>query len=163
MHSPGTIKRGREISPDWKGKSNRYIWAKCGACPKYRWVALTRLEPQATHCKPCSRRISNRAKRKTGRYKTPFGYVSVIIEHDDWCQPMVNGDGRVLEHRLVMARHLGRCLKSHEDVHHRNGVRDDNRIENLELWASKHPPGQRVVDLVAWAKEILATYGEVTP
>lgn len=66
--------------------------------------------------------------------------------------------GHIPEHRLVMQRHLDRPLLRHETVHHVNGVRTDNRLENLELWSSSHPAGQRVVDKVSWAREILATY-----
>lgn len=63
-----------------------------------------------------------------------------------------------LEHRAVMSEYLDRPLLRHENVHHINGVRDDNRLENLELWSTSQPAGQRVTDKIVWAKELLATY-----
>lgn len=92
-----------------------------------------------------------RQRRPEGEgYQDPRGYV------------IVKRDGRKLaEHQWVMEQMLGRRLLPGENVHHRNGVKNDNRPENLELWVVKQPRGQRVEDLVEWAHEILARYETV--
>ena len=64
----------------------------------------------------------------------------------------------IFEHILVAEELLGRYLEPGESVHHRNGVRDDNRPENLELWTRPQPTGIRVSDAIAWAHEILERY-----
>lgn len=86
---------------------------------------------------------------KERRFKTKAGYIR--IRYPD--------RSTELEHRRVMSEHLGRTLRDNENVHHKNGIRDDNRIENLELWVTSQPPGQRPEDLVAWAREIISLYG----
>ena len=74
--------------------------------------------------------------------------------------PNANRHGRIFEHRKVLADRLGRPLRPGESAHHKNGDRLDNRSENLELWVTSQPSGQRASDLVAWAREIIELYGE---
>lgn len=76
-----------------------------------------------------------------------FGYVR-RRENGKW----------VTQHRVVMESIVGRPLRAEESVHHRNGVRADNRPGNLELWSKSQPTGQRVTDKVAWAVELLELY-----
>jgi hypothetical protein len=66
------------------------------------------------------------------------------------------------EHRVVMEAALGRKIRPEEDVHHRNGIRTDSRLENLELWSHSQPRGRRVEDKIAWCLEFLSKYGEIT-
>lgn len=65
---------------------------------------------------------------------------------------------KILQHRAILEEELGRKLLPHENVHHKNGNRADNRRENLELWSTSQPSGQRVEDKISWAKELLSLY-----
>src|ERR1035437_8063242 len=74
---------------------------------------------------------------RKGRYITSDGYVVV----PQWDHPNAQKNGSIFEHILVMSKTIGRPLLPGETVHHKNGVRDDNRPNNLELWSKKHPNG----------------------
>ena len=89
-----------------------------------------------------------------GTTKTSRGYITQRVQN----HPYSDANGSVFQHRLVMESVLGRYLLPGETVHHKNGVRDDNRPENLELWVSYQPSGQRPEDLLEWADEIIRRY-----
>jgi len=84
--------------------------------------------------------------------KDSFGYLTIKIGEGKGAKDWVK------HHRYVMEQHLGRSLESFENVHHINGNKQDNRIENLELWITSQPKGQRVQDLIEYAEWILKNY-----
>ena len=113
------------------------IYLKNGWCRKHARQAESGLKPRLEPYK---------APNGSG-HKTKKGYVHIYK----------NGKLQ-FEHRIKMEEMLGRPLLENETVHHINGIRSDNRPENLELWCHSQPYGQRVEDLVSWAKEILGRY-----
>lgn len=94
--------------------------------------------------------------RQRGEGSIKYGYLWVPVPPE--LRHLTNGLMRTNEHRLNMALHLGRPLLPDEQVHHRNGDRLDNRIENLELWSTSHPSGTRTEDLIEFAFKILIRY-----
>lgn len=132
-----------EIKSFKSGESSRhFIWQACKNCGRPRWLRLKKGLPRSPICPSCARKLAIRQKGwrgeknpnwMGGRYKTRDGYIEVYLYSSDFFYPMADCRGYVFEHRLIMAQHLGRCLLKTEQVHHINGIRDDNRIENLLL------------------------------
>jgi len=134
MPKLGEIRKGTEVG--FKSNS-KFIWNACIYCGKERWVQLVKGgKPANLRCFRCfsgGRGAENSPNWKGGRFVKNKGYILLKIYPDDFFYPMAQKDGYVFEHRLVMAKHLGRCLHLWEIVHHKNHKKDDNRIENLQL------------------------------
>jgi hypothetical protein len=101
----------------------------------------------------CIRKGEENHNWKGGKITTPSGYVKKYSpNHPN------NIIGYVLEHRIVMEEIMGRYLEKNEEVHHKNGVRNDNSKENLELWVKSQPVGQRVDDMIVFCYNFLKKY-----
>jgi len=121
------------------------IWITCKNCKKKVWSRAVNLKHRRKFCsikcnaqfykKDTSKRFKNYYKthrtwsvlnKKFRRYKNEQGYIVILNAPNEKRY-------RILEHRLIMEKYLGRKLKKNEEIHHKNGIKDDNRIENLEI------------------------------
>ena len=131
-------------------EQRKLVEAPCPGCGKKR---LRRPSRKDSLCYGCTTSANNTGKTgcksntwRGGTAKHSKGYVRVSSPG----HPRQGKSGYVFEHILVMEKKLGRHLRPGESVHHKNGLRNDNRLNNLELWVRNHPAGQRVQDLVDW-------------
>lgn len=134
----GDTTRGRFIG---KGaKSTLHTYCKCPKCGVERWIQ----SEYAGHNPMCVKCSGKRAPHRSGkdnpnwrggktRSKNGRGYIQLYLNKEHPCYHLANENGHILEHRLVMAQHLGRPLRPGEVVHHKNHIPNDNRLENLEL------------------------------
>ena len=166
-------KLGDVIKGDVIGKRSKewFVWTTCPNCGLERWVrrGKTELQTYTGWCQSCSARRNNKMRGynksegslawKGGR-TTDHGYVLVLLQPDDFFYPMTKHDGYVREHRLVMAKHLNRCLLPWEVVHHK-GIKyalgsvenkQDNRMENLELLGSSGKHNKEIERLIKQAR-----------
>lgn len=155
----------------WSRRDGQRIPVKCGACSTKHitYASNIRKKTFTGLCRHCINTGSNSNVWRGGRViKNGYIYIKISPNHPFY-EAMATSTGYVAEHRLVMAEHLGRPLKDTEIVHHRNSLKTDNRIENLELFVSyvehgkalqqRHPhPGYESVHklskLYKWLKDL---------
>lgn len=170
----------KAICPTCKvDKDRKYFWInnskpsglhyQCIECSKSKYIDKTTpefLEKERLRSLRKMRLVRGIDPEKPGFYKTgPKANPETHWNNKGYRYILRKGHinaqktGKMFQHVFIMSEHLKRPLAKHENVHHKNGIRHDNRIENLELWSKSQPPGQRVSDKVAWCIEFLNEYG----
>ena len=151
MPEIGTIKKAGELN--YKGFA-KYIYHSCGNCGRERWVRLIKNQPAYRLCPKCIQLghvISEETKTKMsetkmGRHRGEKahnwkggktidgqGYIMVKLQPDSFFYSMTNHTGYIKEHRLIVAKRLGRCLQPWEIVHHKDHIKSHNKDDNLEI------------------------------
>ncbi|KKL25311.1 hypothetical protein LCGC14_2406590 [marine sediment metagenome] len=149
MPNKGDIVKGRHIGKVGSHSRESYVWVICPICQKGRWRTKTEIKrdrrpnSHLNRCHHCA--VSQKGDKcvnwKGGKPKDRDGYILVYVPEDNFFAPMRNSIGYIREHRLVLAKQLGRNLHRWELVHHK-GVKypkgsienkQDNRIDNLQL------------------------------
>lgn len=138
-----TIKGITGLFYNYRDKANASRWKieiECPECGEMYWLKEPSIRTGKTRmCYKCAiSRLKAKGKDhlgyKNGKTKKPSGYVYLLLDEDDefLCMSTTTGN-YVAEHRYVVAKKIGRPLKTSEHIHHLNGIKDDNRIENLKL------------------------------
>jgi len=133
----------------------RSAWLCQCDCGKTATVQANRLKSGNTKSCGCRKFLcgENHGRWRGGNYIDSNGYSILSILSKESKRAI-----HIPEHRVVMEKHLGRSLFHNEHIHHKNGVRNDNRIENLEIKITAHGPGITISDAIPWAVEVLRRY-----
>jgi hypothetical protein len=142
----------------YKNKNHKYfLLCKCD-CGNLKEIDRNHVKNGNTKSCGCRKKTSQKLGKESpcwkGGRRIEEGYVLIYNPY----HPRSKKNGYVREHTMVMEEKIGRYLLKGESVHHKNGDKEDNRPENLELWSSSQPSGQRVEDKLKWAREIISLY-----
>ena len=146
-----------------EGRNRRAISRTCANCGTTEYVKVSTVRDglkSGTFTGMCQKCWTTQPKTQSsgpqnknwrgGKRITPKGYVMIRKPEHPKAQ-----NGYIQEHRYVIEQHLGRYLLPKESVHHKNGSKQDNRLENLELWGSNHSSGQRYEDMTTFDLEAI--------